>query len=1424
MPCFRRLQGIWAGIRSVTQPLTGIRRAVRLDGMDIAVLGPLEVNGTSRGLSRRDRVILAALVVHRGETVSREQLADALWGETVPDSWPKVVQGCVVRLRKLLGANAIETTPDGYRLRAHAQEVDAQRFEQLLGAAREQLALGDPDRALYALGQALALWRGHPLVELEDWSVGQAEMQRLQELRYEAEDLHTEASLRAGQQLAVLAAATRRVSEAPLRERRWALLAEAQYLAGRQGDALLTLRRARTMLASELGLDPGPELLDLESAILNQDPQLHAQTPLVAPSATCPYPGLPAYDVDDAATFFGREADIAACLERLDAAGVLAVVGPSGCGKSSLVRAGIAAALRNDGRRVVVVTPGTQPLDSLVELESTHAAVVVDQGEEIFSEAVDAADRAVFVDALVRRSGRGELVFALRADRLGQLAAYPALARIVERGLYLLGPMREPDLRAAIEGPARHAGLRLEPGLVDLLVREVEGQPGALPLLSHVLRQTWLRREGGTLTVAAYRASGGIRQAVAQSAESLYERMPAAQRTLLRDLMLRLVARDPDGEPTATRIPRVQVSSDPNRVALVEQLVHARLLSTDDANIEIAHEALAREWPRLQAWLDEDVEGLRILRHLSVAADTWQAMGRPDSELYRGVRLARALEWRAAGRALSEAEAEFLDASIRAAKSQQLATEQQVMRERRTNRRLRTALAAGAAALLIAVTSGLLAANSAGQAQSEAVAADARRVGAEALTAARPDSALLLALAGVRLDPTSEVTRFNLMAALNRAAQLRRATSDVPAAGAIAVNPRTGSVVLTEPLKGVTVLDGKTLRATGFGEQGGGYATAASPDGRLLATSDSYADPTQAAADPQPVRLLGPQGRALSVQPGGIPKGFADFWSVAFSGNGRRVVAVLSAVSGQVQRLLLGVWDTGDPSHPVALISTPPSLPATAALSWDGRTVYTNGDGSFGVFDVRTGRQRASLTGPQLGLEPLPVVNNEVAPPVVVSPDGRTIAVVANSEVGLLDAATFKLKARLSASGRVASVAFSANGHRFAAADTGITVWDLTSAKPVQVFRADSGTGPLVALSPDGNTAYSAVRRGNNSGQSGGLLAWDDTGSSGVVRQSPAAPKMFKSYMARVSPDGQMIAYLANTEGRIEVRDVRTGRMLPWIDPEDNADTFSFDLAWRPDSKAVTGVISGTEVMAWDPRNAHRFANRSLDPELAVTAQYAADGRLFVGTDRGNLYVLDGQTLKTLGPPIKVLNETLESLEVSPDGHTVLVSGSTHRVLVNYETGLRSWPNFPYTGFFSRDGKTMAVVDGDGAVGFMATDTYRWLAPPDPSHAYGDWNSAFSSDGQWFASSRAGTVGLWSVRTGKFVGAVPAGGDVAVGFSSDNSRVIIANINGSVQTWAIRLQSWIDAACTIAGRELSTQEWAAALPDQPYRKVCSTAE
>ena len=172
-----------------------------------------------------------------------------IWGSSPPSSWLKIVQGCVVRLRKALGAGAIETTPSGYRLVVPRHEIDAQRFESGLERARSLLADQETERAEHVVTEALALWRGEPLGELHDWDVARIEAERLDDLRRSAEELRVEAAIRSGRHESVLASAQALVREAPTREHRWVLLATAQYHAGRQSEALATLRRA------PLGLD-----------------------------------------------------------------------------------------------------------------------------------------------------------------------------------------------------------------------------------------------------------------------------------------------------------------------------------------------------------------------------------------------------------------------------------------------------------------------------------------------------------------------------------------------------------------------------------------------------------------------------------------------------------------------------------------------------------------------------------------------------------------------------------------------------------------------------------------------------------------------------------------------------------------------------------------------------------------------------------------------------------------------------------------------------------------------------------------------------------------------------------------------------------------------------------------------------------------
>jgi DNA-binding SARP family transcriptional activator/WD40 repeat protein len=668
----------------------------------VRVLGPASVDGAG-GLPPRDRQVLAALVVEAGRVCPADRLAEALYGEAPPATWRKVVHGSVGRLRRLLGDHAIVTTGSGYRLELGDDEIDVRRFERLVGEAESLLVSGEHERAALSLRAAIELLMGEPLVDLDGWAPAMAVAARYRELARQAEEQLVRAELASGRHQVALTAASELVVREPLREQRWEALALALYRVGRQGEALRTIRRARQVLADELGLEPGPELVALERSILAQDPALTGPTAVAGwHSGGCPYRGLAAYGVGDGAWFFGRDREIAECLGIVDATGFVAIVGASGSGKSSLARAGVAPALRRDGRDVAVVVPGADPERTLAGVPK-GSVLVVDQLEELFVTCDDDRARVRFAAAVARWSSAAPVVATLRADHLGAVAELSDLAARVQAGVYLLGAMGEPELRSAVEGPAIKAGLRLEPGLVDLLAHDVAGQPGALPLLSHALAETYERREGPVLTTAGYRAVGGVQGAVARAADEVIESLPPDGRRVARDLFLRLVTAPETSDPVRQRIPRAALGSDPTTEAVLDALVGSRLVIADQDTVEIAHEAVCRAWPRLRAWLDEDRDGHRLHRHLALASQEWEQSMRDASELYRGARLVTALDWAARGETdLNDSERAFLAASA----AQRDTEERQA---RRRVRRLRTALLAVGLLLVVAVTAGLLA-------------------------------------------------------------------------------------------------------------------------------------------------------------------------------------------------------------------------------------------------------------------------------------------------------------------------------------------------------------------------------------------------------------------------------------------------------------------------------------------------------------------------------------------------------------------------------------------------------------------------------------------------------------------------------------------------------------------------------------------
>src|SRR5262249_5141702 len=192
----------------------------------------------------------------------------------------------------------------------------------------------------------------------------------------------------------------------------------------------------------------------------------------------------------------------------------------------------------------------------------------------------------------------------------------------------------------AIEQPALRAGARIEPALAEDLVAEVVGEPGALPLLSTALLELWEHREGRTVTRQASLATGGVRGAVARLAENAYASLTDEQQIVARAVLLRLAAVGDGDEAVRRRVPlsEFDVERNPDVARVVDVLTNRRLLTVSEGTVEVAHEALLREWPRFREWLEQDREGRRLHTHLAATAREWSDRGEDPPELYRAAR------------------------------------------------------------------------------------------------------------------------------------------------------------------------------------------------------------------------------------------------------------------------------------------------------------------------------------------------------------------------------------------------------------------------------------------------------------------------------------------------------------------------------------------------------------------------------------------------------------------------------------------------------------------------------------------------------------------------------------------------------------------------------------------------------------------
>jgi WD40 repeat protein/class 3 adenylate cyclase len=1186
----------------------------------------------------------------------------------------------------------------------------------------------------------------------------------------------------------------------------------------------VTAELVRHHLPDGVGLVPlGPHRLrgvrEREEVFAIAAPGVH--TP--PPPSECPYPGLLSFTAGDADRFFGREAVVADIVARLDAHPFLAVVGASGSGKSSVLRAGVAPVLGIDE----VVTPGTRPCAAL---DSIDGPAIVDQFEELFSHSVGEEERAAFLDRLL--AWPHAVVIGLRADFYGACAQHAGLADAVARHQVLLGPMSTDELERAITEPAARAGLRIEPGLVDVLVTKVAGEPGALPLLSHALRSTWEVRDGRTLTLEGYASTGGVEGAIAATADGAVDGLDRDDQVLARRLFVRLVEPG-DGAPDTRRRAGVSellpADGDEGRMERVlDTVVDARLVTMDDTGVEVAHEALIREWPRLQSWLDEDRDGLRLQRHLTASATAWEQLGRDPGELYRGQRLAAVGEWLAADPPLSALEREFVDES-------RVVEERAVADQARTNRRLRRRVTYIAVALVVALVAAGAAFVQGRRATSERDRAEVSRIAAvsRSLTERQPAVGLLLAAEAYRRRDDSD-TRSTLLAALE-----------------------------THPL----------LAGLLYGEESGFEATVFTPDGELLATPTS---------DGAGTILWDTESRTrVDV----LRDGDDILLDAAVSPDGRwlAVPAVSETPAGPFGRLQ--IWDLSTRTLD-RVVDSPGGVLSTAAFTADGTRLVTQGGPrnapDFPLLAVVWDTATWGPVGDPWVLDPT-YVGDDV---VTVSPDGRRLANVTPD--GAVQVWTVDDRRPLGEPlrpddvGFATATAFSPGGTLAIAGDTSrVVLVHPVTGEEQPAMRLPDGEPMAAEFSPDGTVlavgnsdgktqlfdvatrqelgpALAASSSGINDvsfSRDGDLLATgslDRTGALWRLDADRSIAEVASDHDAQVTEvaytsDGRFLAS-SGADGHLVIRDLEE-QTKRTVDVGGEVLSVAVDPT---DRWVVTGGTTG-RVQLFDVRTGEPGPSLALDEAWIYQVAFdptsgaiAAAVEVARGGAPGFVVVWDPETEREVGARIRFpIGGTPIGVTWSPDGAQLAVIADNNLVHVYEARGRHAELGEPIESVdapflaaaFSPDRTRLATGNSAGVVQQWSTETHEPVGPALRGHTGPVGGVAYSPDGTTLASTTLGfsRSRLWDAETGASIGAELVGARTPITFSGfllehyqgsrpafapDGRHLAIPSFDGTTAIWDLRPSRWLDAACDLVGRDLTREEWRQHMGSASYRSTC----
>ncbi|MBN1562931.1 MAG: protein kinase [Anaerolineae bacterium] len=1075
-----------------------------------------------------------------------------------------------------------------------------------------------------------------------------------------------------------------------------------------------------------------------------------------------PYKGLRAFQEGDSSDFYGREDLIRTLLDRLQEndpnARFLAVVGPSGSGKSSVVKAGVIPALRHGAlphSEKFFITEMVPSVDAMVELENAIMSVaihpptditnrlrashdglhhvineilprdntseffiLIDQFEEVFTQTEDNAVRVHFIESLryavTHPESRMRAAITIRADFYDKPLLYPEFGALVRSRTEVVLPLSKAELHDTIVKPAENAGAIVEDDLITAIINDVNEEPGTLPLLQYALTELFERRTGRTLTLESYQDSGGVLGSLARRAEELYEEMDDERREAIRQLFMRLVTLGEGTEDTRRRVLWSELAfqrehDDPLQHVLNE-FGRYRLLTFDsdpqtrEPTVEVAHEALIRQWQRLRDWLENSREDIRAQRRLSNSVNEWKNANEDVSFLADGVRLTQFEMLRDSENiVLTGEETAYIRASVdlREAKAREEAARQ--AREEALRERVRRVLMGLVAVLTVGmIIAGILAwfafqkRNDALDARdaAERKAQEVRSLGL-AQVAGRiprdgdtPFEAITLAMESVLLENPPAESQRTLTNVVWQPGALHRLTGHTDLLWSVAYSPDGSMIASTSSDQTIRIWDAETgqpiqvLNEDKNGHTNGIVAVNFSPDNTQVVTGSwdtnvvvwNLADGTIAYTTAD---------TTVSPQQG--------VYGVAFTPDGEDII--ITSEDSKVYR-----WHLA--TNAVTVLGTHDAKVYGLSVR-DNMAMTGSFDATARLWDLTTG------TFSQLDNDGKGIFSVALSPDHTLALTGTTESV---AQLWDVNEGTVLLEiADLPGSGWVRSVNFSPDGSQFLITiEDHLLIYDTKTREQLYDFQGHDGQIRAAAFNLDGTRVATASADKT-------VIIWDVQS----VDQPRAAIREFTPLASPVdsialSADRQF-AFSGSRDGLITQWEIATGTATQqWAINADEFPTEIFSLASSPvDNTLASGAADGSLIL-WntaDMTEIRRFAGfnvpvRSIAFSPDGTQIIAAGGNLILGGDRQEDNTIRLWDVAT-GNEIRQFTghiAPVHSVAFSPDGTQILSGaedGSVSLWKVEDGTEIRrftrhSGPAYDVT--FSPDGSTLLTGGHDTRV------------------------------------------------------------------------------------------------------------------------------